>query len=214
MADPADLLETFDNVKQMLAKGEGPILVHAITAKGYGYGPAEQDPYRYHGVGAFEISSGRFAPSKPGPPKYQHVFADTLIRLAQEDERIVAITAAMADGTSLDRFQKVFPDRFYDVGIAEQHAVTFAAGLASEGMKPVPAIYSTFLHERTRSRAGQGRSWCVSRHVGFAALGNTSHKIGNRFEIPVRQCRFAVPQIGREHQHVPGNMIAPVWTGL
>jgi 1-deoxy-D-xylulose-5-phosphate synthase len=139
------LLETFANVKQMLANGEGPILVHAITAKGYGYEPAQQDPFLYHGVGAFEIESGRFRPSKPGPPKYQNVFADTLIRLAREDERIVAITAAMADGTGLDRFKKVFPERFYDVGIAEQHAVTFAAGLAAEGMKPVPAIYSTFL---------------------------------------------------------------------
>jgi 1-deoxy-D-xylulose-5-phosphate synthase len=139
------LLETFANVKKMLANGEGPILVHAITAKGYGYEPAQQDPFKYHGVGAFDVESGAFPPSKPGPPKYQDVFADTLIRLAHEDERIVAITAAMADGTGLDRFKKVFPERFYDVGIAEQHAVTFAAGLASEGMKPVPAIYSTFL---------------------------------------------------------------------
>ena len=140
-----DVLETLENVKEMVRNGEGPILVHAITAKGYGYEAAEQDPVKYHGVGAFDVGSGQFHPSKPGPPKYQVVFADALIRLAQEDERIVAITAAMADGTSLDRFQKVFPDRFYDVGIAEQHAVTFAAGLASEGMKPVPAIYSTFL---------------------------------------------------------------------
>jgi 1-deoxy-D-xylulose-5-phosphate synthase len=139
------LLETFDNVEQMIANGEGPILVHAITAKGYGYEPAQQDPFKYHGVGAFEVASGRFRPSKPGPPRYQDVFADTLIRLAREDQRIVGITAAMADGTGLDRFERVFPDRFYDVGIAEQHAVTFAAGLATEGMKPVAAIYSTFL---------------------------------------------------------------------
>ncbi len=139
------LIETFENVKQMLANGEGPILVHVLTAKGYGYEPAQQDPFRYHGVGAFEIESGRMRPSKPGPPKYQEVFADTLIRLAREDDRIVGITAAMADGTSLDRFNRAFPDRFYDVGIAEQHAVTFAAGLATEGMKPVAAIYSTFL---------------------------------------------------------------------
>ena len=139
------VLETFANVRQMMLSGEGPILVHALTAKGFGYEPAQQDPYRYHGVGAFEVESGAFRPSRPGPPRYQDVFADTLIRLAREDERIVAITAAMADGTGLDRFREVFPDRFYDVGIAEQHAVTFAAGLASEGMKPVPAIYSTFL---------------------------------------------------------------------
>jgi 1-deoxy-D-xylulose-5-phosphate synthase len=139
------VLETFANVRQMMLSGEGPILVHAVTAKGFGYEPAQQDPYRYHGVGAFEVESGRFRPSRPGPPRYQDVFADTLIRLAREDERIVGITAAMADGTGLDRFREVFPDRFYDVGIAEQHAVTFAAGLATEGMKPVPAIYSTFL---------------------------------------------------------------------
>jgi 1-deoxy-D-xylulose-5-phosphate synthase len=139
------LLETFENVKQMLADGEGPVLVHAVTSKGYGYEPAQQDPFKYHGVGAFEVESGRFHPSKPGPPKYQNVFADALISLAEQDERIIGITAAMADGTGLDRFAKVFPDRFYDVGIAEQHAVTFAAGLATEGMKPVAAIYSTFL---------------------------------------------------------------------
>ncbi len=139
------VLETFENVKAMLAAGDGPILVHALTAKGYGYQPAQNDPFKYHGVGAFDIESGKFAPSKPGPPKYQKVFAQTLIRLAREDPRIVGITAAMADGTSLDLFKKEFPKRFYDVGIAEQHAITFAAGLASEGMKPVAAIYSTFL---------------------------------------------------------------------
>ncbi len=143
--DVDGLVETFANVKQMVRNGDGPILVHALTDKGFGYEPAQQDPFKYHGVGAFDVESGRFHPAKPGPPKYQNVFADTLIDLAREDERIVGITAAMADGTGLDRFQKVFPERFYDVGIAEQHAVTFAAGLACEGMKPVPAIYSTFL---------------------------------------------------------------------
>ena len=139
------LVETFDNVKQMIANGGGPVLVHAITAKGYGYEPAERDPLTYHGVTAFEVESGKMAPSKPGPPSYTSVFAKALIRLAKEDPRIVAITAAMPGGTGLDRFQQELPDRFYDVGIAEQHAVTFAAGLAVEGMKPVAAIYSTFL---------------------------------------------------------------------
>ncbi len=139
------VLETFENVKAMLRAGDGPILVHALTAKGYGYEPAQNDPFKYHGVNPFDVESGKFHPSKPGPPKYQRVFADTLIRLARQDPRIVGITAAMADGTSLDLFQREFPSRFYDVGIAEQHAVTFAAGLASEGMKPVAAIYSTFL---------------------------------------------------------------------
>ncbi len=139
------LLETFENVRQMLARGDGPVLVHALTAKGYGYEPAERDPLTYHGVTAFEVESGRMAPSKPGPPSYTGVFAKSLVRLAHEDPRIIAITAAMPGGTGLDRFQREFPDRFYDVGIAEQHAVTFAAGLACEGMKPVAAIYSTFL---------------------------------------------------------------------
>ncbi len=139
------LLETFENVKAMLAAGDGPILVHAMTAKGRGYEPAEHDPLKYHGVSAFEVETGKMAPSKPGPPSYTRVFADALIGLAQEDERIVGITAAMPGGTGLDRFQRRYPERFYDVGIAEQHAVTFAAGLASEGMKPVAAIYSTFL---------------------------------------------------------------------
>jgi 1-deoxy-D-xylulose-5-phosphate synthase len=140
-----EVLETFENVKAMLANGDGPILVHALTAKGYGYPPAQDSPDKYHGVGSFDVESGRVHKSKPGPPKYQKIFAETLIRLAREDARIVGITAAMADGTGLDRFAREFPGRFYDVGIAEQHAVTFAAGLAAEGMKPVAAIYSTFL---------------------------------------------------------------------
>jgi len=139
------VLETFENAKEMIAAGSGPVLIHALTAKGRGYEPAERDPLKYHGVGQFDVLSGEFAPSKAGPASYTRVFSDTLIRLAKEDERIVGITAAMAPGTGLDRFQRKFPRRFYDVGIAEQHAVTFAAGLAAEGMKPVAAIYSTFL---------------------------------------------------------------------
>jgi 1-deoxy-D-xylulose-5-phosphate synthase len=139
------VLETFENVKEMLESGDGPILVHAITEKGHGYDPAERDPLKYHGVTTFDVDSGEFAPKKPGPPSYTGVFADALIELAREDERIVAITAAMAPGTGLDKFARKFPKRFYDVGIAEQHGVTFAAGLATEGMKPVAAIYSTFL---------------------------------------------------------------------
>ncbi len=139
------VLETFENVRRMIEAGEGPLLVHAITAKGYGYEPAQRDPLTYHGVTPFEVASGRMAKGGGGPPSYTRVFSDTLIELAREDERIVGITAAMPGGTGLDRFQSAFPERFYDVGIAEQHAVTFAAGLASEGMKPVAAIYSTFL---------------------------------------------------------------------
>lgn len=139
------VLETMDNVKELVANGGGPVLIHAMTEKGHGYAPAEADPLKYHGVGQFDVESGKFAPKKAAPPTYTNVFSDTLIRLAREDERIVAITAAMASGTGLDRFQRKIPKRFYDVGIAEQHAITFAAGLAAEGMKPVAAIYSTFL---------------------------------------------------------------------
>jgi len=139
------VLETLDNVKKMVADGSGPVLIHVLTEKGHGYGPAEADPLKYHGVGQFDVPSGEFAPKQQAPPTYTNVFSDSLIRLAGEDDRIIAITAAMASGTGLDRFQQAFPDRFYDVGIAEQHAVTFAAGLATEGMKPVAAIYSTFL---------------------------------------------------------------------
>ena len=139
------VLETFLNVREMVANGRGPVLVHALTEKGHGYAPAAADPLKYHGVSKFDIASGEFAPSKPGPPSYTRVFSDTLIRLAKEDDRIVAITAAMAGGTGLDRFQRKFPKRFYDVGIAEQHGITFAAGLAVGGLKPVAAIYSTFL---------------------------------------------------------------------
>ena len=143
--DVAEVLETLENARRMLEGGEGPILIHASTAKGYGYAPAEADPFKYHGVTPFEIESGEMRKAAAGPPSYTRVFSDALIRLAADDARIVAITAAMPDGTGLDRFQAVHPDRYYDVGIAEQHAVTFAAGLATEGMKPVAAIYSTFL---------------------------------------------------------------------
>ena len=106
------VLETFDNVKEMVAAGSGPVLIHVITEKGHGYGPAEADPLKYHGVGQFDVPSGEFAPKKKTPPSYTSVFSDALIRLAGEDDRIVAITAAMASGTGLDRFQKAFPDRF------------------------------------------------------------------------------------------------------
>ena len=138
------LVETFGNVRDM--KGlQDPVLIHCVTQKGYGYEPAQGDPLKYHGVTPFEIPSGAMKKSSGGPPSWTSVFSDALIQLAKSDERIVGITAAMADGTGLDRFEQAFPDRFYDVGIAEQHAVTFAGGLATEGLKPVCAVYSTFL---------------------------------------------------------------------
>ena len=124
---------------------EGPVLIHVITKKGKGYAPAEERANEFHGTGPFDIASGRKI-SKPGaPPTYTSVFGKTLVELAEKDKSIVAITAAMPDGTGTNRFAQRFPERFFDVGIAEQHAVTFAAGLATEGIKPVAAIYSTFM---------------------------------------------------------------------
>ena len=124
---------------------QGPILVHVVTQKGYGYTPAEQSSDKFHGVSKFNIKTGTQNKSNNGPPSYTSVFSKELIKVAKKDKKIVAITAAMPSGTGLDKFAEEFPERFFDVGIAEQHAVTFAAGLAAEGMKPFATIYSTFL---------------------------------------------------------------------
>ncbi|MBF0171397.1 MAG: 1-deoxy-D-xylulose-5-phosphate synthase, partial [Nitrospinae bacterium] len=134
------LIETFERVKEI----KGPKLVHVVTTKGKGYPPAEEKAHSYHGVSPFYRATGE-AKKQKSALTYTQVFADTLVELAAEDERIVAITAAMPEGTGLARFGQVYPDRLYDVGIAEQHATTFAAGLAVDGMKPVVAIYSTFM---------------------------------------------------------------------
>jgi 1-deoxy-D-xylulose-5-phosphate synthase len=127
------------------AEGLGPVLLHVVTQKGKGYEPAEQSSDKYHGVSKFNVVTGEQAKAPSGPPSYTRVFSSALIAEAEADDRIVAVTAAMPGGTGLDAFGKRFPNRTYDVGIAEQHAVTFAAGMASEGMKPFCAIYSTFL---------------------------------------------------------------------
>ncbi|MEW6410206.1 MAG: 1-deoxy-D-xylulose-5-phosphate synthase [Nitrospirota bacterium] len=134
------LIDTFENIK----KWNSPILIHVLTKKGKGYKPAEDNPSRYHGVSPFVVETGE-PRKRHNLPSYSEVFGDTLIKLAKKDSRIIGITAAMPEGTGLDRFAKIFPERFFDVGIAEQHAVTFAAGLSAEGMLPVVAIYSTFL---------------------------------------------------------------------
>lgn len=123
----------------------GPVLIHVVTQKGKGYGPAEAADDKYHGVSKFDVVTGTQTKPKAGPPSYTKVFAESLIAEAARDDKIVAVTAAMPSGTGLDLFAKRFPDRCFDVGIAEQHAVTFAAGLATEGFKPFAAIYSTFL---------------------------------------------------------------------
>jgi 1-deoxy-D-xylulose-5-phosphate synthase len=122
-----------------------PVLVHVVTRKGKGWEPAEADPVFWHGITPFSVETGELTAKSSGPPSYTKVFARTVIELAKQDPRIVAITAAMPEGTGLDAFAKAIPERFFDVGICEQHAVTFAAGLATRGMRPVVAIYSTFL---------------------------------------------------------------------
>jgi len=123
----------------------GPILIHVVTQKGKGYAPAENSADKYHGVVKFDVATGAQAKSKGGAPQYTKVFGESLVKEAKKDDKIVAITAAMPSGTGIDLFEKAFPDRTFDVGIAEQHGVTFAAGLACEGFKPFCAIYSTFL---------------------------------------------------------------------
>jgi 1-deoxy-D-xylulose-5-phosphate synthase len=137
------LLPVLKNVRD--SDDKGPILVHVVTQKGHGYPPAEAAADKYHGVVKFDVATGAQVKSKPQAPAYQNVFAHALIAEAERDERIVAITAAMPSGTGLDKFAQRFPKRCFDVGIAEQHAVTFAAGLSCEGLKPFAAIYSTFL---------------------------------------------------------------------
>ena len=126
-------------------KEQGPVIVHVVTHKGHGYIPAEKSTDKFHGVSKFNIATGTQKKNNNTPPSYTSIFSETLINIAKKDKKIVAITAAMPSGTGLDKFEKKFPNRFFDVGIAEQHAVTFAAGLAAEGMKPFAAIYSTFL---------------------------------------------------------------------
>nr|WP_042501595.1 1-deoxy-D-xylulose-5-phosphate synthase [Thermaerobacter marianensis] len=137
-----DLIRVLESAKAM----RGPVLIHVITQKGKGYAPAEGDPWTWHGPKPFNPATGKMEPRRPGePPAYTAVFARTLVELAREDPRLVAITAAMPDGTGVATFARTFPERSFDVGIAEQHAVTFAAGLALGGFRPVVAIYSTFL---------------------------------------------------------------------
>jgi 1-deoxy-D-xylulose-5-phosphate synthase len=136
------LLPVLTNVRDA---GNGPVLIHVVTQKGKGYGPAEASDDKYHAVAKFDVETGKQAKAKSNAPSYTAVFGQSLIKEAQKDDKIVAITAAMPGGTGVDLFEKVFPERTFDVGIAEQHAVTFAAGLATEGFKPFCAIYSTFL---------------------------------------------------------------------
>ncbi|OGQ88592.1 MAG: 1-deoxy-D-xylulose-5-phosphate synthase [Deltaproteobacteria bacterium RIFOXYD12_FULL_56_24] len=136
-----NLIEALSNVRDF---STGPTLIHVLTTKGKGYEPAEKNPGDFHGVGPFCIETGHPLPSPPAPPSYTKIFGETLVEIAAQDPRVVAITAAMPAGTGLSNFSQRFPERFFDVGIAEQHAITFAAGMATEGLLPVVAIYSTF----------------------------------------------------------------------
>lgn len=177
--DIEELLRTFELVHDL----PGPILVHVHTEKGKGYRPAESNAERFHGVQPFDVETGETAPpSGPGRP-YTEIFAEALIELAAEDERIVAITAAMGPGTGLMGFAEAYPDRFFDVGMAEQHAVTFAAGLAAAGLRPVVAIYSTFLQraydEVIHDVCLQGLpvTFCLDRAGIVGADGPTHHGV-------------------------------------
>ena len=141
--DVNSLVSILENVKH--SKHQGPVLIHAMTTKGKGYKPAEDSGDKYHGVSKFNVATGEQVKSKSNTPSYTKIFAETLVKHAEQDTKIIGITGAMPGGTGMDIFEKSFPDRMFDVGIAEQHAVTFAAGLATEGYKPFAAIYSTFL---------------------------------------------------------------------
>ncbi len=143
--DGHDMNSLVPVLKNVRDNAKGPVLIHCITRKGKGYAPAEASADKYHGVSKFDVITGTQAKATPNAPSYTKVFGETLVQEAERDDKIVGITAAMPSGTGLDIFGKAFPDRTFDVGIAEQHAVTFAAGLATEGYKPFAAIYSTFL---------------------------------------------------------------------
>ncbi len=135
------LIDILNNIKDI----DEPVLLHVTTKKGKGYPPAEKNPVYFHGVGSFDVKTGNCSSSKKSIPTYTEVFGDAMVKLAKEDQKIIAVTAAMPEGTGLTKFASTYPDRFFDVGIAEQHGITFAAGMATEGFKPVVAIYSTFL---------------------------------------------------------------------
>ena len=143
--DLDSLIPTLENIRDRMAKQEGPQFLHVVTKKGQGYKLAEADPVAYHGPGKFDPAVGLVKPATPPKPTFTQVFGQWLCDMAEHDQRLVGITPAMREGSGMVEFHKRFPDRYYDVGIAEQHAVTFAAGLACEGLKPVVAIYSTFL---------------------------------------------------------------------
>ncbi len=174
--DIKELCETLDSAKSL----KGPVLVHAVTCKGKGYSHAEKRPHKYHGIGAFDLDTGA-AVSKSSGKSYSAVFGDKLTDMAAEDHRIIGITAAMADGVGLEGFQKTYPKRFFDVGIAEAHGVTFAAGLAKAGLRPYVAVYSSFL-QRAYDQMLEDVclqnlpvTFCIDRAGAVGADGETHH---------------------------------------
>ena len=201
-----ELTETLYNVAQI----KGPVLLHVLTKKGKGYLPAEQNPPKFHGIGPFNADTGEPGGSKPGSAaSYTKVFGQTLCTLAEGDKRVVAITAAMAEGTGLKPFSEKFPDRFFDVGIAEQHAVTFSAGLASRGMRPVVTIYSTFmqraydqvLHDVCLQNLPV--TFAMDRGGLVGADGPTHHGVFDlSFLRHIPNLTFAVPRDERELQSI------------
>jgi 1-deoxy-D-xylulose-5-phosphate synthase len=199
--DLDDLLDTFGRVKDL----GGPVLVHVLTRKGRGYGPAEDDPFRWHAASPFDKISGAGKKKSGGLPRYQTVFGRGMTELGRQDPRIAVITAGMPDGTSSDVFEEAFPDRHFDVGIAEGHATTFAAGLATQGIRPVVAIYSTFLQRAYDSIihdvALQSLPvvFCMDRAGVAGADGPTHHgafDIGYMLTVP--GMRVTAPKDGAE----------------
>mgnify|MGYP001563572602 FL=1 len=198
------LMITFENIRRL----KGPILVHVITKKGKGYPPAEKDPALFHGTPPFIIQTGE-PKSRSSAPSYTKIFGDTLVRLARRDRRIVAITAAMPEGTGLLGFAREFPDRFYDVGMAEQHAVTFAAGLASAGLRPFVAIYSTFLQRAydqiVHDVCLQGLPvvFCIDRGGIVGEDGSTHHGIFDLAYLRhIPSMTIMAPKDENEFQHM------------
>jgi 1-deoxy-D-xylulose-5-phosphate synthase len=207
----SEMITTLDNVRKL----EGPTLVHVLTTKGKGYPPAEKDPVKYHSVTPFHVLTGKAKKEKGPIPTYTDVFARALIRVAKENPRVVGITAAMGSGTGIDKLSKEIPGRSYDVGIAEQHAVTFAAGMATEGYVPVVAIYSTFLQ---RGYDQILHDVCLQNlHVVFArdrgglvgADGPTHHGVFDyAYMRPIPNMVIMAPKDENELQHMVQTAVA------
>lgn len=216
--DIPTMVRTLQNMKNL----SGPLMLHVATVKGKGYEPAMDDPFRFHGVGKFDKVTGKVAPKKAGLPAYTRIFGDTMIELAQKDPRVMAITAAMASGTGLVEFAEKFPERFFDVGIAEAHGVCFAAGLAAAGSRPYVAIYSTFLQRAydqiIHDVALQNLpvTFCLDRGGLVGADGPTHHGVFDlTYLSTVPNLTVAVPKDGNEmrsmlHYTADNNLDGPV----